>query len=200
MKLKRSAPLALLMCLALTACQAQELDRAALGWEENWTAVGDVVAAEPLEGFEPGQNLDVMSAAGLWYATWTAGEMEVRENSEGQRAEIYDAQLYMVIQEFKSESKVAPEMETWKKLERDQYSCGETRTREYGGVSYEIVPLLTAAEDNPYSHGAAAFGTHGKFGVCLELLCREEYQGDAETLLEDFLAGLHYHFDDGEAE
>lgn len=201
--------------MILTSCASGELDRAALGWEEDWTAVGEIAASEPVPGFEPSENLDAMSASGLWYATWTSGEMEVRENEEGQRSEIYDAQIYLLIQEFKSGSKALAELEVWKNRERDSYTCGDTVTGTYGqisapagnsgnaaengeGVSFEILPLLEGAETNPYSHGAAAFGCFGNYGVCAELMCREEFAGDALEIMEGFLSGLH--FNGGEAE
>ncbi len=197
-KMRRYLAAATLLCLLLTACGAAELDRETLGWEEDWTAVGDAVASEPVDGFEPRENLDAMSASGLWYATWTAGEMEVRENEEGQRSEIYDAQIYLLVQEAKSEAKALAEVEVWKGRERDSYGCGESSTGDYAGMSFEVIPMLTASETNPYSHGAAAFGVRGKYAVSAELLCREGYEGDAEEILTDFLAGLH--FNDKEAE
>ncbi len=198
MRHRRILPLALLICIILTSCASGELDRAALGWEEDWTAVGEIVASEQVAGFEPSENLDAMSASGLWYATWTSGEMEVRENDEGQRSEIYDAQIYLLIQEFKSGPKALAELEVWKNRERDSYACGDTVTGTYADVSFEILPLLEGAETNPYSHGAAAFGCFGNCSVCAELMCREEFAGDALEIMEGFLSGLH--FNGGEAE
>lgn len=198
MKIKRCLFFALLICLLLTACGSGGLDRAALGWEEDWTAVGDRVASEPVEGFTVLVNMDAMSASGLWFASWTAGEMEARENEEGQRVEIYDAQIYLLIQELKSEAKAEAEVEVWKNRERASYGCGDVSEVSRAGMDFEILPLLTASETNPYTHGAAAFGTRGSFGVSVELLCREEYEGDPVEILDGVLSGLH--FNDREAE
>ena len=201
MKLKRYLPFALLLCLVLTACGGrEEQDRAALGWAEDWTAVGDVAASEPVEGFTALENLDAMSASGLWFASWTAGEMEVRENEEGQRAEVYDAQIYLLVQEFKSEAKAAAEVEVWKSRERASYGCGDASETSRAGMEFETLPLLTAAETNPYTHGAAAFGIHGRFGVSVEVLCREAFAGDPAAVLDGFLSGLHFNLDHREAE
>ncbi len=193
-KFKCVLMISLALCLLLTGCRAKdaEIDRAALGWEEDWTAVGDILAVEPVEDFTANENLDAMSASGLWYATWVTGEAEVRETEQGQRAEIYDAQFYLLIEECKSEAKARAELTVWEDLERKTYDCGDTEPGQYAGQAFSVIPILSAEEDNPYSHGAAALAVRGNYAMSVELMCRDAFEGDPRELLAGFLSGIHY--------
>ena len=82
-------------------------------------------------------------------------------------------------------------MEDWIDLERENYEAGETLTKTYAGQEFDLFPLLQSAEDNPYTHGAAAFAVRDNWAISVELLCQDSFERDAQTCLIKFLSGFH---------
>ena len=192
--MKRITALAALCALLLAGCGGPS-GPAGLpaGWEEDWTLVGDLLGVEPMEGFVLGENKDALGAAGLYYATWTAGEGESVTNDEDEEATVYDAQLYVLIQQYKETGKAEAALEDWQGRERENYESGEAVTGTHAGQEFTLLPLLKGKEGNPYTHGAAAFALHeGGWAICVELLCRDRFGGEPEAILADFLDGFHY--------
>ena len=192
--MKRIIPVAVLAALLLAGCAGPSGPAGRpVGWGEDWALVGDLLGVEPMEGFVPGENKDALGAAGLYYATWTAGEGEPITNDEGGEAAVYDAQLYVPIQQYKETEKAETALEDWQERERDNYEAGEAVTETHAGQAFTVLPLLEGNEGNPYTHGAAAFALHeGGWALCVELLCRDGFAGDPQALLGAFLDGFHY--------
>ncbi len=195
MKMKRyilrMLPLFLLLTAILGGCSAPD-GKGSVEWNEEWTAVGDVLAVEPIEGFAVSENKDVLGASGLYYVTWTRGEGESIENADGEDAVLYDAQIWLLISRSGDEDRAKAQIEDWQLREEENYRCGDSASVVCAGKTYRILPLLESGEDNPYTRGAAAFGTYGDTAVCAELLFREEGDEEPSALLEKFLSGLHY--------
>lgn len=194
MKMKRIISLAALCALLLAGC-AGPSEAATLppGWEDSWVRVGDLLGVESMDGFSPNENKDAMGAAGLYYATWTAGEGETVDNGEDGEATLYDAQIYVLIQQFKESAKAEAELDGWQDRERENYTAGEAADETHAGQEFTVLPLLEGKEDNPYGRGAAAFALRESgWAICVELLCRDGFEGDPEALLGSFLDGLHY--------
>ena len=180
---------ALLTALLLSGCAREAADP---GFDEAWTNVGDLIGVEPLAGFEPSENMDALGPAGLYYASFVSGEGEVITRSDEEEATVYDAEIFLLIEQCKDAGAAESDVGKWIALEKTSYGTGEEYEKTLAGQSFRILPLLSAAEDNPYTHGAAAFAVRGDSAVSVELLCRDGFAGDPEEVLAAFLAGLHY--------
>lgn len=137
-------------------------------------------------------NIDALSADGLYYASWTAGSSEPYENSDGDTVDLYDAQLYLLLGEFKSSDAAQENMDNWLAAGQTNYDVTDEKTVTCSGQSYTMVIYNFQNEENPYAHGVSAFGVHQNLAVCVELTCRENYEEDLEEMLTDFLNNCTY--------
>ena len=137
-------------------------------------------------------NLDTLSADGLYYASWAAGSSEPYENSDGDTVDLYDAQLYLLLGEFKNSDAAQKNLDTWFTAGQANYSVTKEETVTCNGQSYTVVTYNFDNEENPYERGVSAFGVHQNLAVCAELTCRENYQEDLYEMLIDFLNNCTY--------
>ena len=137
-------------------------------------------------------NMDTLSADGLYYASWTAGNSEPYENSDGDTVDLYDAQLYLLLGEFKNPDAAQQNMDTWLSAAQTNYDVTEGETINCNGQTYTMLTYNFQNEENPYSRGVSAFGVYNNFAVCVELTCREGYQEDLQQMLTDFLDNCTY--------
>lgn len=137
-------------------------------------------------------NMDTLSADGLYYASWTAGSSEPYENSDGDTVDLYDAQLYLLLGEFKNPDAAQQNMDTWLSAAQTNYDVTEGETINCNGQTYTMLTYNFQNEENPYSRGVSAFGVYNNFAVCVELTCREGYQEDLQQMLTDFLDNCTY--------
>ncbi len=187
---------ALLAVLLLAGCSGQT-EEPVPGWDESWTRFGDVAALEPVEGFTLGENMDGLAPSGIYYADWVSGEAREIASGEDGTVTAYDAQFYFLLSECRDAESAQGEVNAWLAREKQSYETGEAFSAEGGGREFTVLPLLSGSEDNPYTHGAAAFSTHGVWAVSAELLCGDGFAGDARETLERFLAGLHFNEESG---
>ena len=198
--MKRVISLALLAALLLTGCAAQTgPTNEELGWDEDWARVSSLLGVEPMDRFTLSENIDAMGIYGLYYATWVTGEARAYTNADGEDAQLYDAQIYVLLQQNDNADEAQAALEEWIGLERETYEAGETLTETYAGQEFDLFPLLRAGEDNPYTHGAAAFAARNGWAISVELLCQDSFEDDARTCLVKFLSGFHY-YDEQEAQ
>lgn len=191
--MKRTAAIALLAALLLTSCAAQAgPTNQELGWEDDWTRVGTLLGVEPMDGFALNESMDALGPNGLYYATWTAGEGEAYINADGEDSLLYDAQIYVLLQQLQDGTAARSELESWQERERRSYQSAELEIEAYAGQEFSLLPLLQGGDSNPYSHGTAAFALRENWAICVEFLCRDGYEGDTQALLADFLDGFHY--------
>lgn len=191
--MKRLIAITVLSVLLLASCAPSGPTNEELGWGADWVRVGTLLGVEPLDGFTMRENIDAMGVYGLYYATWTAGEAREYTNADGEKAKIYDAQIYVLLQQNKNADGARSSLEDWISMERETYETGETRTETCAGQIFDLLPLLQSGEDNPYTHGAAAFAARDNWAISVELLCQDAFEGDPQTCLTEFLSGLHYH-------
>ena len=135
---------------------------------------------------------DALSADGLYYASWTAGDSEPYENSDGDTVDLYDAQLYLLLGEFKNNEAAQKNMDNWLEAGQNGYNVTDETTVNCGGQSYTMITYSFSNEENPYSHGVSAFGVYNNLAVCAELTCRENYQEDLQEMLTGFLNSCTY--------
>lgn len=135
---------------------------------------------------------DTLSADGLYYASWTAGDSEPYENSDGDTVDLYDAQLYLLLGEFKNDDAAQKNMGNWLEAGQANYNVTDETTVTCNGQSYTMITYSFSNEENPYSHGVSAFGVSKNLAVCVELTCRESYQEDLQEMLTGFLNSCTY--------
>lgn len=180
----------LLIALILSGCGNQQ-ERPA-DWAENWTVVCPVLAVEPLDGFTLHESNDALYLSGIYYATWITGDARSHTNEEGEDADIFDGQIYVIVQEYKSMDSAKNGIAQWTTREKQTYETGEQVSVTCSGQEFSLLPLLSGSETNPYSHGVAAFAVWGNWAICVEFLGAQSYDADMTQILESFLSGFHF--------
>lgn len=189
--MKRIWIFALLAALMLTGCSSADRELPP-GWDENWVRIADLVGVEPLDGFTLNESNDLLSVSGLYYATWTSGDGQDFVNSDGKEAIVYNAQVYVLLEECRSADAAKKAVETWITREKQSYETGDADTKSLGGQDFEVFPLISGSEENPYTHGTAAFAARDEWAISVELVCADNFEGNSQEILEQFLAGFHY--------
>ena len=191
---KRCLSLLLLAALlTLASCGHQDKHPE---WPEEWTRAGDHFAVETPEGYYLLEYNPTFAANGIWYMTWAIGQpgeehLVLKEDGEAEST-YYDAEVYLITSEYKTENDAEANIADWIGREANNYEMGGELALSSGGQSFRVFPLLTAKPDNPYSHGAAAFAVRGNLAFSVEVLCVEDFDGDPQEILELFLNGIHY--------
>ena len=133
--MKKLLGLCLCMALLLTGCGRTAPPKAADGasWSEDWVTLGRVIGVDTPEGLTPRENSDVLSTKGMYYATWSAGEAVPYVNEDGEDAQLYDAQVYLLAAGYDSTQKAEETAAEWLAMAGEQYAVEETKEdyREY---------------------------------------------------------------------
>lgn len=137
-------------------------------------------------------NIDALSADGLYYAAWTMGDSEPYENSDGDTVDLYDAQLYFLLGEFKDAESAQNNVDTWLSAGKANYEILSEENVTCNGQDYLLITYRFTHEDNPYARGVSAFGTFNSDALCIELTCRENFEEDLKAVLLGFLNGCTY--------
>ena len=96
-------------------------------------------------------NLDTLSADGLYYASWAVGNSEPYENSDGDTVDLYDAQLYLLLGEFKSSDTAQQNMDNWFTAGQTNYNITAEENVTCNGQSYTVVTYNFDNEETPTS-------------------------------------------------
>lgn len=189
--MKKRLMILLFVLVLLTGCAKEAPVDEHPEWNAYPVRFGNVLAAETIDGFTLNETNDVMSIAGLWYATWTAGEGTEIKNAQGKDAAVFDAQIYLLLKEGQTEKGTEADVKDWIKRETDAYETTET-TVTVNGQEYRVLHLLSSSGENPYHRGEAAFLQFGANAVTVEVLAKEDFSGSTEEILLQFLSRLHY--------
>ena len=185
-----------ILCLLtlLTGCSAPSSDSAdTVTADSEYVTVGSSLTVHNADTrLTLLSNMDALSADGLYYASWTAGSSEPYENSDGDTVDLYDAQLYLLLGEFKSSESAQSNMDNWLTAGRTNYDVTDERSITCNGQSYTIVAYNFSNEENPYARGVSAFGVSNNLAICVELTCRENYREDLDQMLTGFLNNCSY--------
>lgn len=133
-----------------------------------------------------------LAADGLFYASWGMGEPQSYENSDGETADLYDANLYLLLGESKNHDSAQGNMDTWLAAARENYEVLQEEEFTCNGQDYTLLTYNCISEDNPYDHGISVFGAVGGSAVCMELACRETFEGDLTEILTEFINDCTY--------
>ena len=181
--------LIMVLVLLLTGCGSNARQA---NWDEDWTVIAPFLAAEPMEGFAFGESDDVMGIGGVYYATWTNGDARSFTNAEGEETVIFNSQIYVVIQECRSEEEAQQNIAAWKVREKQNYQVSEEFGINLNDHDYTILTMISGNEGNPYGFGMAAFTVSGTNAICVELVCSDTFTGNHQVVLEEFISGLHF--------
>lgn len=196
MKLKRKPCILCLACLLLwlTGCASlSPIEKEAPAGDSAYTAVGGSLEIRDLDTrLTLRENMDVLSADGLYYASWSVGDSRPYENSDGDTADLYDAQLHLLLGESQSPEKAGESMDSWLATAKSSYEILEEEALTAGGRTYTLLTYSCTGEDNPYARGLSAFGAFEGTAVCVELTCMEEFSEDLRDLLTGFLECCSY--------
>ena len=106
--------------------------------------------------------------------------------------EVYDAQIYLLLAGCADETYAQQNLDTWIAREQETYTVTETWTQTCNGQEYTMLSYECGSETNPYSRGVSAFTVYGNYAVSAELACREDFTGQEQDILIQFLDGCHY--------
>ncbi len=192
--MKKLGLIALALAVFLTGCGQLPPARAADGaaWSDAWVTVGNVVGVDTPEAMTARENADALAASGMYYATWSIGDMEPYVNEDGEDAEVYDAQVYLLLAGFAPAEKAEQKAAEWIAMANDRYAVNETKTVTCNGQEFTVLTYAFTSETNPYAVGASAFGVYRNYALSVELSCREGFTGDPLEVLTDFLNRCHY--------
>ena len=153
---------------------------------------GPFRAPETFDDFTLLDNKDVLAASGLYYATWVSGSPVPYQNSDGETVDLYDAQLYFLVQEFETSTEAGSTLSGWQSAAEARYKNINTEEKHVGEFDYTVMTYECNPETSPFDHGVSAFSSSGNYAFVAELTCREGFSGDLSSLLDDFLSGLKY--------
>lgn len=181
------------VCACLAGCAAPPSSAAdGARWSEDWVTVGNIIGVETPENMAPRENSDALGANGMYYATWSVGEAEPYINADGEDAQLYDAQVYLLLAGYDAAGKAEDSAAEWLDMASQRYEVEDTATETYNGQEFTIATYTYASETNPYARGASAFGVYRNYAISVELSCREDFAGGAKEILAGFLANCHY--------
>ena len=195
MKKAIGALLAGVLCLGLAGCTAAPPPEKAAdgsGWEERWITVGGVVGVDTPDGMVHRENNEALAADGMYYATWSMGEGEPYTNADGDEATLYGAQVYLLLSGCRSAEEAESTLAQWKDMANRQYAVESAAEEVHNGLDFTVIAYTFDSGENPYSHGASAFGVYRNYAVSVEFTCRQGFDGGAAGLLGRFLDNCHY--------
>lgn len=191
---KRLAAWLLILCCCLGGCASLPPESAADGnaWDDAWVTVGNIVGVDTPEAMTPQENNDALSANGMFYATWSIGDAVPYTNEDGEDAQVYDAQVYLLLAGYDAADKAEDRSDEWLSMASGQYAVEDTFAQTCNGQDFTVITYTYTSATNPYARGASAFGVYRNYAVSAEIACREGFEGDARAILTDFLERCHY--------
>lgn len=192
--MKRFIPVLLALCLCLTGCGQPAPVRAADGapWSGGWITVGGILGVDTPAGIDPRENNDTLSGKGMYYAAWSIGEAEPYVNADGGEAQVYDAQICLLLAGYNGAEKAEDALAEWESIANDRYAVEQTLSATCNGQDFTLLTYIYVSETNPYDRGASAFGVYRNYAINVEVSCREGFTGDPREILTDFLEHCHY--------
>ena len=184
-----------LLCLCLCGCGTVLLPEKAadgLDWNRSWVTVGGIVGVDTPDGMEARENNEALAAQGMSYATWSIGEAVPYTNADGEEAQLYDAQIFLLLSGSKSVEQAEDTLAQWQEMARQQYAIDGTVAETHNGQAFTVITYTFGSETNPYARGASAYGVYRNYAVSVELVCQHYFDGDAAQLLARFLDSCHY--------
>lgn len=188
-----------ILCIALllAGCSSlsdQSKEIADNTWADSgYTTIGETLTVQKGDsGLNLLDNMDALTADGLYYAAWTMGDAADYENSDGKIVDLYDAQLYLLLGEFPDATEAGRNRDKWLDAARTNYEVLDEEEITCSGQAYTLLTYNCISKENPYARGVSAFGVFEENAVCAELTCQENFEEDLRTILTDFLKNCTY--------
>lgn len=188
----------LTLCIALLLTGCASLSSLSGEEDNSWTDSGFITVGKNLtiqntdDRLTLLNNMDTLSAEGLYYAAWSIGSSEPYENSEGNTVDLYDAQIYLLMREHTNPEKAQNTLDEWLNAGKTNYNISGEEIIDCNGQSYSLITYTFVNEDNPYDRGISAFGICGKNALCIELTCQEDFDMDLRDIMIHFLESCTY--------
>ena len=184
--------LMLFLCL-LCGCQAKAPIADHLGnpWEESYVMVGTGLGIGEVKDLTALENKDILAADGLYYATWVQGEKRVFAGEDGEEADLYPCQLFVLTAECEKEEEAGTHRDNWLAGGKENYLVTAEEERTVAGMEYNVL-IYECRESSPYARGISAFGSYGKRAFCMEMTALSDFSGDLDSLLTGFLEECHF--------
>ena len=147
---------------------------------------------EPGNDFVLLDNNEALGMSGILYAAWACGEPTAYENADGDTVDLYDAQIYLLVQGCEDEDAASATVEDWAELASQRYEITDSTHFTSNGQDFSVLRYQTSGEANPYSDGVTAYTTFGCYAINVELTCGSDYAGDRLSVLSAFVDGIHY--------
>ena len=142
MKKRIALLIAAALSLSLAGCGAvppPEKAADGLDWDESWTTVGGIVGVDAPDGMDDRENNEALAANGMYYATWSIGEGRPYTNEDGKEAQVYDAQIYLLLGGYKSAEEAENTLAQWKDMAGLQYVVDRTRPETHNGQEFTVI-------------------------------------------------------------
>ena len=184
---------ALCIMLTLTGCSSSASSAENAAAASGDVTIGNYLSIQNIDSrLTLLNNLDTLSADGLYYASWVIGDAQAFENSDSDTVDLYDASLYLLSGEFKNMQYAQENMDSWLAAAKKNYEILNEEEITCNGQTYSLITYNSTHEDNPYARGISAFGVYENYAVCIELTCRDEFTEDLRDILVDFLDCCSY--------
>lgn len=189
--MKRLLALVLSLTLFLSGCgtklPAQTSDGTA--WDPDWLGLGGRIGVEdPGNGFRLLTTNGSRKDAGLYYATWIAGE----EHDLGDDAYAYDCQIYLMAEECTICTDAEETLALWREQIGGDFSITAQTTVTAAGVEFTLIAYDCLREDSPFASGVTALGVRNATAIVADLGVVEGYALEPVEFLTAFLNGFHY--------
>ena len=84
------------------------------------------------------------------------GEGESYTNADGEEAQVYDAQVYLLLAGRQSSEEAGNTLNQWKEMAAQQYVLGQTAEESHNGQDFTVITYSFDSETNPYTRGASS--------------------------------------------
>lgn len=192
--MKRAASLiiagVILACLAGCGVQMPAAAADGMPWSKDWLTLGQMLGVE-----EPGHGLtlrDDKAAGNMSYAAWSAGEARPYMNESGEEAELYDAQLVLLLTAADTTEDAQACVDEWLGLAAENYTVTDTARQSYNGQEFTVLTYTFSSETSHFSRGVSAFAVRDAWAVSAEFVCQDAFTEDAGEILADVLEHCHY--------
>ncbi len=188
----------LFIILVLTGCSFDSLlQKDTINKDEDCLTIGNYLTINNLDdSFTLLDHKETLAANGIYYASFGIGDSQDYENNNGEIINLYDAQLYLLLGETKSENTAKKKKDDWILAAKENYDILEEEKLYDNEPSYSLLSYHHKNTDNPHTKGISAFCVFGNNALCIELTSKKDFEEDLKTLLMNFLENLSYHYNE----
>lgn len=191
MKIKQFLLIGLIIILITGCVYVFSSNKTGSGEDVDNLTVGHSLEINDIDdSFKLIDNNSILAADGLYYVSWGIGETNLYGEGDD-AAELYDATLYLILGESKSNESARDNMNSWYDAALSNYDVLEEEAVTINGQEYAVI-TYNYLSGSFYTHGVSAFGTFENNAVCIELTGCEKFNEDLKTILTGFLGNCSY--------